>query len=82
MAGPHLEPPQPWSCPPCPGPQQQQTIVLPPGVQLLPSPSPTPPPCKEVERDPSGLLVAGAILGLLATALVAGLVALVRAIRR
>jgi hypothetical protein len=35
-----------------------------------------------VERDPSGLLVAGAILGLLATALVAGLVALVRAIRR
>jgi hypothetical protein len=56
--------------------------LLPPGVQLLPGPSSTPPPCKETEQDINGLLVAGAFLGLLATLLVAALVALVRAIRR
>jgi hypothetical protein len=82
VAGPFREPTYPWSCPPCPNQQQQQTILLPPGVQLLPGPSSTPPPCRETEQDTNGLLVAGAFLGLLATLLVAALVALVRAIRR
>ena len=81
VAGPFVEPTYQWTCPPCPG-QQQQTIILPPGVQVMPGPSSALPPCKEAEQDVNGLLVAGAVLGLLATAFVAALVALVRAIRR